>query len=843
MKKEGRRKKKEQKSKKKKERGAQNSNCTQEALRQSEERWQLALIGSNEGIWDHNLVTNEHFLSARCLEIVGYDFEEIDSFDKWLTYIHPDDAVLLQEKFQQHLAKQTQHYSCEYRMRCKDGNYKWLLARGQALWDDAGKPIRAVGSISDINERKQFEEELKQAKLELEQRVAERTLELSKTNERLQQELNIRLYIENALRESEEKFRQIAENSQHVVWVSDAFSYKVIYINPIYELVWGRKCEDLYRNNTNWIEAIHLDDRSRVQQALQEKMHLGLYDEEYRIVRSDASIRWIRDRGFPIKNAEGKVYRIAGIAEDITERKQEETITLKRQQEFIALVENSPDIIVRLDRELRHLYINPAIEKETGIPWQKFIGKTIYEMGLPTEVVTTFEQGARYVMQTGKEHVIEFSLPTTSGVKIFQSRLVPETTRNGVIESSLGVTRDITPLRVAEMALRQNEMEFRSLSENSPIGIFRMDTEGHCTYTNYYYQVMCDCTFEEALGDGWLNILHPEDRARVLTQWSTSLSDKQKYINEMRYIRKDGSIRYCLVQAVPISGSSGELMGYVGIVEDITESRAITKMKNEFISVVSHELRTPLTSLRASLALLANGVYDKKPEKGKRMLQVAAESSARLVRLVSDILDLERLESGKVKLLMESCDTASLMQQSVEAMRANAEENEITIKVNPINMQVWAAPDAIIQTITNLLSNAVKFSEVGSTIWLNAELRQEDPEIKQQTTQNICKADASHIAKATQTRQRPLTETKLKATHILFSVKDGGRGIPSDKLERVFGQFQQVDASDSRQKGGTGLGLAICRSIIGQHSGQIWAESILGEGSTFYFTLPVVPNT
>jgi PAS domain S-box-containing protein len=824
MKKEVRSKKQEEKRKKKEERGVQNSNRThQEALRQSEERWQLALIGSNDGIWDQNLVTNEQFLSARCLEILGYDFEEIDSFHKWLTYIHPDDAVLLQEKFQQHLAKQTQYYSCEYRMRCKDGNYKWLLVRGQALWDDAGKPIRAVGSISDINERKQFEEELKQTKLELEQRVAERTLELSKTNERLQQELNIRLYIENALRESEEKFRQIAENSQHVVWVSDALSYKVIYINPAYEKLWGRKCEDLYRNNTNWIEAIHPDDRSKVQQALQEKMRLGLYDEEYRIVRSDASIRWIRDRGFPIKNADGKVYRIAGIAEDITERKQAEAITLKRQQEFIALVENSPDIIVRLDLELRHLYISPAIEKETGIPPQEFIGKTIYDMGLPAEVVTTFEQAARQVMQTGKEHVIEFSLPTTSGVKIFQSRLVPETTQDGVVESTLGVTRDITPLRVAEMALRQSEMEFRSLSENSPIGIFRMDAEGRCTYTNHYYQVMCDCTFEEVLGDGWLNVLHSEDRARVLSQWSTSVSDVQQYRNEMRYIRKDGTIRYCLVQAVPTLGSCGELIGYVGIVEDITESRAIATMKNEFISVVSHELRTPLTSLRASLALLANGVYDKKPEKGKRMLQVAADSSARLVRLVSDILDLERLESGKVKLVIESCDPASLMQQSVEAMRANAEENKVSIKVTltPMNIKVWAAPDAIIQTITNLLSNAVKFSEAGSTIWLNAELQQEN----------------------LKTEQKIASNSPIPTPHILFSVKDSGRGIPSDKLETIFGQFQQVDASDSREKGGTGLGLAICRSIIRQHSGLIWAESILGEGSTFYFTLPLAPDT
>jgi PAS domain S-box-containing protein len=803
---------------------AQNSNSTEEALRQSEERWQLALIGSNDGIWDHNLVTNENFLSARCMEILGYNFDEINSFEKWLSYTHPDDAPLLGKTFNKHLAKQIPYYSCEYRMLCKDGNYKWLLVRGQALWDETGKPVRAVGSISDISERKQFEEELKKAKAELEQRVLERTLELSEANERLQQELSIRLSTENALRESEEKFRQIAENIQDVIWVSDAFTYQSIYVSPVYEKVWGRRCEDLYKNSIGWREAIHPNDRSRVEEALQKRKPNEFYDEEYRIIRPDNSVRWIRDRGFPIKHANGEVYRIVGIAEDITERKQSEEIIYKQQQQFIALVENSPDIIVRLDPQLRHLYINPAIEKETGIPSPEFIGKTIYEMGFPKEVAVLFEQSAQQVMQTKQEHIIEFSLPSIQGPKIFQSRLVPETTQNGIVQSTLGVTRDITPLRVAEMALRQSEMEFRSLSENSPIGIFRMDSEGNCTYTNKFYQVMCDCTFEEVLGNGWLNVLHPEDRARVLKQWSSSLSDVQQYRNEMRYVRKDGSTRYCLVQAVPILESSGNLTGYVGIVEDITESRAIAQMKNEFVSVVSHELRTPLTSLRASLTLLASGVYDKKPEKSKRMLQVAAESATRLVRLVSDILDLERLESGKVSLVMQSCDAGSLMQQSVEAMRANAEENKITIEVTPCNVKIWAAPDAIIQTITNLLSNAVKFSEAGSTIWLNAKL------------ENYLQFPTPHFP-------LPTPHSPLPTPHILFSVKDCGRGIPSDKLETVFGQFQQVDASDSRQKGGTGLGLAICRSIIQQHSGRIWVESILGEGSTFYFTLPIPPDS
>jgi signal transduction histidine kinase len=242
-------------------------------------------------------------------------------------------------------------------------------------------------------------------------------------------------------------------------------------------------------------------------------------------------------------------------------------------------------------------------------------------------------------------------------------------------------------------------------------------------------------------------------------------------------------------------------------VEDVTESRAIAQMKNEFISIVSHELRTPLTAIRGSLGLLANGVYDQKPQRGKRMLQIAATQTDRLVRLVNDILDLGRLESGRVTLVKQCCDASVLMLQSIDAMRANAEQHGIILKVLPIHVQVWAAPDSIIQTLTNLISNAIKFSTLGSTIWLTAEL------------------------------------TKNASTScVLFQVRDQGRGIPENKLESIFGQFQQVDASDSRKKGGTGLGLAICRNIVQQHGGQIWAESTLGEGSSFYFTLPLASD-
>ncbi|MEQ9484984.1 PAS domain S-box protein [Coleofasciculus sp. F4-SAH-05] len=136
-------------------------------LRKSEERWQLALSGNNDGIWDYNLITNEHFLSPRCLEILGYDYENINTFDKWMSYIHPAHVSLVQDTFERHLNRETPDYSLEYQMRCQDGSYKWVLVRGQAHWDELGNPVRAVGSITDITERKQAEEREREKTQEL----------------------------------------------------------------------------------------------------------------------------------------------------------------------------------------------------------------------------------------------------------------------------------------------------------------------------------------------------------------------------------------------------------------------------------------------------------------------------------------------------------------------------------------------------------------------------------------------------------------------------------------------------------------------------------------------------
>ncbi len=260
------------------------------ALRLSEERLDFAMRGSNDGFWHAQPLADEPWhsprtpvwWSPRLKAMLGFQEEEFpDQLESWSARVHPDDKDRVFEALRAHI-EERRPYDLEYRLLNKQGQYRWFRARGQGYWDADGRLTRMAGSLQCVTDRKRAEE---------------------------------------ALRETEERFRQLAEHIREVFWLTNPEKSQILYISPAYETIWGSSCGQLYASPGSWLEAIHPDDRERVSQAARTKQVTGEYDEEYRIIRPDGTLRWIRDRAFPIRDQHGAVYRIAGLAEDVTDRK------------------------------------------------------------------------------------------------------------------------------------------------------------------------------------------------------------------------------------------------------------------------------------------------------------------------------------------------------------------------------------------------------------------------------------------------------------------------------------------------------------------------------------------
>lgn len=368
--------------------------------------------------------------------------------------------------------------------------------------------------------------------------------------------------------------------------------------------------------------------------------------------------------------------------------------------------------------------------------------------------------------------------------------------------------------RGLERRVREQTADLRRLGRQTEVlvssvgdGIYGVDLSGRITFVNPSGAAALGWTPEQLLGRNAHTDFHgpaadgtpyPIEQCYIT---DAILSGRVSSAEQDEYRRANGELFPVEITASPlVDGDDHErIRGAVVVFRDMTQRREVDRMKNEFVSVVSHELRTPLTSIRGALGLLATGSLGELTPRAQSMASIALESSERLARLINDILDLERIESGTRQLDLATHPSADLLTASAAEMAALARDHSMRLEVGTATGTVVADRDRVVQTLTNLIGNAVKFSEAGDVVVLEAHAADDE---------------------------------------VVFSVRDQGRGIPPEKLTTVFERFQQVDSSDARQKGGTGLGLTISRGIVERHGGRIWAESEVGVGTTVHFTLP-----
>jgi PAS domain S-box-containing protein len=307
---------------------------------------------------------------------------------------------------------------------------------------------------------------------------------------------------------------------------------------------------------------------------------------------------------------------------------------------------------------------------------------------------------------------------------------------------------------------------------------------------------------QEAIGHEFSILLSPEKADEGLTLIN-SLQLQGRIENfETMHKRKDGRPVYVSQSWSEIYDTQSGLSAISVSGRDISEKKEAEKRVSEFYSMVSHELRTPLTSIRAALGLMEGGVTGKLPAKAEHLVEIARTESDRLIRLINDILDIRKIEAGKLDLKISAWQARELVDTTIEALAPMAEANHVRIKrVGDFTGKIRCDRDRFIQVLTNLLSNSIKFSPADSEVVVTTKRE-------------------SHVA-------------------IKFLISDQGPGIAAAQMDKLFGKFQQLDSSDSRQKGGTGLGLAISKEIVEGHGGKIGLESTVGKGSTFWFQFPL----
>lgn len=412
-----------------------------------------------------------------------------------------------------------------------------------------------------------------------------------------------------------------------------------------------------------------------------------------------------------------------------------------------------------------------------------------------------------------------------------QSRALQTLARQAMTQMELH--RAIAKLQIADTAMQQtlthlaaNAAILRQFVQHAPASIAMLDSK--LRYVAVSQRFLDDHSMEASdfLGKSHTD-LFPDLPATWLTAYYRALRGEVSRCScdEMR--KASGEINYIQWEVRPWEGENGEIGGIIMLTENITARVASEKIKSEFISVVSHELRTPLTSIRGSLGLLHNGVAGHLTPRAQEMVSIAQKNVERLVVLINDILDIDKIESGKMRFDIKPVDLSELLVNAIEANKHYATALNVNFKIEPFDDElngaaVLADELRIMQVMANLISNACKFTPINGTVYLKAELISES-DCKETKDQDHNKQQTPHWVR--------------------IEIKDEGSGVPESFVSRLFERFSQADSTATRKQGGTGLGLAISRAIVEKHGGKIGyippKEDNEVQGATFYFDLPL----
>jgi len=639
-------------------------------------------------------------------------------------------------------------------------------------------------------------------------------------------------------KQAEELYRTLANSSPVGVYIVQDGEFQ--FVNPQFQKYTGYSEEELLGADSLYI--VHPEDRESVRENAVEMLRGNcLAPYEFRTVGKNGETVWAMETATSV-DYKGKRATLGNFM-DITERKQMENALRESEANYRVLAESSVDPIFLHDRSGQYLYANQACARVFGLePWD-IIGKSVTDLW-PKEAAKIMLDDMENVFSKNdivrKEHPVRLKGDTV----YFLTTLAPVRGGDGQVVSVLGVAHDITEHKKMEEALRKSEERYRELADFLPQTVFETDIEGNTVFINRQGLQAFGVTLEDIKRNpNALTALIPEEFPRLVEDVRRGFGGEEVDNVEYTLRRKDGTTFPALIYAAPII-HEGEVVGARGITIDITERKKMERelqernerldaqneelqsqaeelkaqqqelvektreveranqLKSEFLARMSHELRTPLNVIIGFSELLMDEVPGQINQEQRQCLNDISDSSQHLLNLINEVLDLSKIESGKVELKLEDIALPEVIESLTRTIMPilAPRKQSLDIEIEPALSTVRAGEGKLGQVLLNLVDNASKATPDGGRLKIEA-VREGD----------WCR----------------------------LSVIDNGIGIKKKDQERIFEPFCQLENPLHREGKGTGLGLALVRQIIERYGGQIRVESEYGKGSRFTFTLPL----
>ncbi len=734
-----------------------------EALRVSEERLRMAGESAKLGTWEFHPLTKKLIWSAECKKIYGFPENEGVESKYVAEHTYPDDAELVSTEVEKVMYPgNKENFQLEYRIiREPDRKVRWVRVHGKVFFDDENKPDRFIGTMLDISEEKESVQQIE---------------------------------------EKEDRLRMAVVTAKLGTWEYNPVTSE-FFCSEESKRICGLP-EKIHPDFQTIINYIHEEDKDYFVQKIENAINPanGKFDMQLRIYRyEDKGMRWVRAQGKVFFDGNQQPERLIGTMLDITREKLQEQELKESVELFQTMADNVPAMIWMSGSDKFNDYFNKT--------WLQFTGRTPEEEsnegwleGVHAEdrqkCVDTYNES----VQTQKEFYTEYRLRRHDGqYRWVADKSVPRFSSDGEFLGFISACMDIDDQKRFREKIMANELLFKTITNAPPVGLWMTDVNAQNTFVNDTWIQWTGIPYEQQKGVGWLSKVIDEDKKEAPAKFWDAMTRRVAYKTEFRIIRKDGEMRWCLTEGFPYYDIDGEFAGYAGSVTDITDMKRLEQRKDDFIKMASHELKTPVTTIKGYIQLMLKMFTSEKNIFLSESLFTIDKQVSKLSKLIADLLDATRIETGQLLINHEVVRLTEIIQDIVKDFRTTSLTHTVVFN-NHSDPLIYADRDRITQVISNLLSNAIKYSPKASTV---------------------------------------VIETHQDEKEVIVSIRDYGIGIDEKDHHKIFERFFRVSDKQENTFPGFGIGLFIVKEIVSLHKGKVWVESAKGKGAIFYFSLPV----